>query len=691
MKHSYKKANLSVSSTSSASSTSSLSPGLSPRKGLLSPSEYYLLSTSPPPSPSLPSLIPRHGKKKSSKRSYRRLLLAFGAVTILAWLGFSALSLNHDPVVSKGGQYEIVNGNSMPEVPTVVILHDEKGKKKWTVSIPAHHPFPLPPSQYHEMCQQAESLSQDMAGIGKKGVRRRSSYYSVDPNYIDVGEAQQRGLLPNPNKEGKIGELEIPDDPIAGRRPCSKSLTYVMETSDAGMGDSLMGLWMSYGLAQKEGRAFFVDDTRWPYGNYTTYFTKAPHPNCMPPPVFQRVPCPHSARHLVVSSATFPQTFGPAFKTAYSDSKKPEPQNIEPIFRLLRTGYEALFHLADEGDAQYVLEKTEKEFAKARDKGGMNVGLHIRRGDVHPWEHQYEKDYLPLTKYMDEVREILITKYEHEEPEELSAGEEPEKGEEQQPEEEEDVEDGKIHINEHKPGPTESPSSTPTISERKAHKRALHQRNIDLGLHPRHGAPGITASELFLASDDPDIYSAPEVSRAQRAQDRIKLASKSQLEAASSQPINPWVDEIHGWEGGFFRDQFFGLGKEDSDRSNYLGKWKSKVLAAANPTSDGDGDGSSGSHIPKNNAGGGVMLEDESPDFADPPGMTALAMRQMVGRAYLLDLAVLGQSDAVVCGVSAGGCRILAVMMGWDRAIAQGMWRNVDGGFGWRGLIVPEN
>jgi len=36
-----------------------------------------------------------------------------------------------------------------------------------------------------------------------------------------------------------------------------------METSDAGSENSLMGLWMSYGLAQKEDRAFFVDDTRW--------------------------------------------------------------------------------------------------------------------------------------------------------------------------------------------------------------------------------------------------------------------------------------------------------------------------------------------------------------------------------------------------------------------------------------------
>jgi hypothetical protein len=40
-------------------------------------------------------------------------------------------------------------------------------------------------------------------------------------------------------------------------------LTYVMETDDAGFGNTLMRLWMSYGLAKAENRAFFIDDTRW--------------------------------------------------------------------------------------------------------------------------------------------------------------------------------------------------------------------------------------------------------------------------------------------------------------------------------------------------------------------------------------------------------------------------------------------
>jgi hypothetical protein len=54
---------------------------------------------------------------------------------------------------------------------------------------------------------------------------------------------------------------------------------------------------------------------------------------------------------------------------------------------------------------------------------------------------------------------------------------------------------------------------------------------------------------------------------------------------------------------------------------------------------------------------------------------------------HLLDLAVLGRaSDKLVCTVSATGCRLLAVMMGWDRAVGEGSWVNIEGDFDWRGV-----
>ena len=53
----------------------------------------------------------------------------------------------------------------------------------------------------------------------------------------------------------------------------------------------------------------------------------------------------------------------------------------------------------------------------------------------------------------------------------------------------------------------------------------------------------------------------------------------------------------------------------------------------------------------------------------------------------MMDLAVLGKaSDRLVCTVSSMGCKLLAVMMGWEAAIEQGKWVNIDGDFEWRGV-----
>lgn len=90
----------------------------------------------------------------------------------------------------------------------------------------------------------------------KKWKRKGRGYYYKDPYFVDISDAQRKGLLPKDEQEW--------EDPAYERLPtCERSLTYVMETSDAGMGNTLLGMWLAYGLATKEGRTFFVDDTRW--------------------------------------------------------------------------------------------------------------------------------------------------------------------------------------------------------------------------------------------------------------------------------------------------------------------------------------------------------------------------------------------------------------------------------------------
>lgn len=316
------------------------------------------------------------------------------------------------------------------------------------------------------------------------------------------------------------------------------------------------------------------------YGKYTSYFHPPPVPKCRPPPRHQMLPCPHHARHLVVSAATVTSTFGGAFNEYYEDPRKMEVYRLKPIFQFARQGYEALFKLSS-ADDDYVsgrvdVLKNQTEIPAPKEGNGMIIGLHVRRGDRHPYEFQYSDSYVPLDRYSDKARELLQTAY--------------------------------------KSGSSE---------------------NMAAEMH----------SLMVVASDDPDVYYSEEFSHAARAQEFIALASKSPSSTPASgdhAPIRRFVEEAVGWEGGFFSGMFWSLGRTSVP-------------------------GTATTHV--------------------PPTEAALHLRELVGRAYLLDLAVLGRvSDKLVCTVSAMGCRLLGVMMGWDRAIVEKGWVNIDGDFDWRGV-----
>jgi len=318
-----------------------------------------------------------------------------------------------------------------------------------------------------------------------------------------------------------------------------------------------------------------------------------PSAGCLPPPTSHIVPCPHTARHLIVSSATARSTFGHQFADEYEDARKMRTERQHNIFGLARTGYEALFKLRGD-DAKYVLKRALDLYGKVQSEGGISIGMHVRHGDKHPMEYQFKKDYIPLTRYVDTARDIYIDLIESKHPDKR----------------------------------TPVADSATTAPD----------------LFARH-----TSSRMVLASDDPTVYESPEVGlNSLKAQDRIVLATKAALEASSpaGSKKNPWIDEITGWEGGFYRDVFFSLGQ-----------------TSATSTS------------PKINV--------EVPEQAKN-------LRELVGRAYLLDLAVLGKADTVVCTVSSVSCRLLGVMLGWDAMVgkeSERRWRNVDGSFEWKGII----
>lgn len=300
------------------------------------------------------------------------------------------------------------------------------------------------------------------------------------------------------------------------------------------------------------------------------------------------LPCPHHARHLVVSAVTAAQTFGGAFNEEFENPRKMEVYRQKPVFDLARQGYQALFRL-NEADQKYVDERSLSLLDKTlrpppEDQNGIIVGIHVRHGDRHPYEFQYRDSYVPLDRYAEKAQDLLHNAFNN------SNG------------------DGEVNA----------------MAE---------------------------AHSLFVvASDDPEVYESEEFSHASRAQEQIRLASNKVLESSKPSPaaaIRKFVEDSVGWEGGFFAGMFWSLGK---------------------PTS-----------VPATAV--------EAPDTKLPPTEEALRLRELVGRAYLMDLAVLGRaSDRVVCTVSSMGCKLLAVMMGWENAVVDGRWVNIDGDFEWRGV-----
>jgi hypothetical protein len=596
---------------------------------------------------------------------------------------------------SNAANFDLIDTPHLPEEPVALIAPDHIGKKKWTVWIPPTKSFPLRPQEYADICAQADEVQRELGRSRWFGTKKKS-YYGMDSSFVDVQDALEVGLLPPMDEKSKQGSIaeEMQQENLGGESVCERSLTFVMETTDAGMGNSMLALWLAYGLAKKENRSFFVDDTHWyvsswalvpwyimlilsvrPYGNFSTYFKPPPAPKCQPPSANFRLPCPASASHLVISAATFPFSFGPMFLSQFLDTSRSHEQHHQ-IFSLVRTGYEALFHLAHADDAAYVNERTTgKVFQEVNRRGGVTIGLHVRRGDLHPWEEQFERDYLPLTTYMDEARDILISRYEHE-PTKRSGS----------PLTNDRRLDAEKDLFSHlTPFSTFAKSKFPF---------EIPSKNSN-HLIKRHGAPGLMASKVLLASDDPLVYYAPEVSSTMRAQDRIVLASKSDLVSVSTaDKQTSWLDTVSGWEGGFFKDVFFGLGRghegtrKPPQRSRLVGRStevsQNHAYFAAPAAAQGIHPALAQlyAHHGQWHPAGQYSRVPES------PSPDAMRMREIVGRAYLLDLAVLGKTDSVVCAVSSASCRVLGIMLGWDKVVG-GMWRNVDGEFGWslRGVV----
>ena len=643
--------NLSISSASLSSNQSSPVVPAAPEgdeKG------RFLWIPQPPHSNALPS--PYAKAERASRQSYinRYLLLhvlrsvLVASVLLIVWLYCSSLHITsyvptgHNRLA--GPRYTISNDSlaSMKDGP--VIIQDQYGGERWTMSIAQNSSFPLRPQQYRTMCRTSEMVSKQLVRRPTRpsrimGKAASAPFHIPDDSFVDVAEAETLGVLPS--SDGINPTSVVAEDYVldlgSKQATCARSLTFVMDTDDVGFGHSLMQLWLAYGLAKAEGRAFFLNDRGWPYGRYLSYFPAPPLPPCTPPPASHILPCPRNARHLVVSAATLPWTFGEQFKISFSRTDRHGSRSQRRVHNLLRDGFEALFQLKGQ-DCEYLAQRIAELRASAATAKRPVLGMHIRRGDRHPFELQYASDYLPLDRFTNAALRGI----------------------------------------------------------------SLPQRVIGEDHNKTATADSLA---LLLASDDPDMIVNPDLLGQvdhlpsidlQRSQDRILLASKRTL--SPSKPIRKpgsayvkHVDENSGWEGGFYASLFRGLGGVNNGNQRWNGlsfssqkdfrkglEERMRKAMRRERRSLGDKDRGSDDNLEKE-------IERETKIHEQ-----AQALRELVGRAYLLDMAVLAKADRVVCAVSSASCRMLGVMMGWDAIVGQ-RWVNVDDptrrGWTWDGKV----
>ncbi len=561
----------------------------------------HLLFASPPPSPGLPQLVTRPRRPSTAPRPRRVFRVTMWALGILAvlYLGASSLSAKTAPVVNESRradvEYELVGQDDLPDFPTPIMVTDNKGKAKWTISIPPNYDFPLTAKTYSDICAKCREVADQVHLMNHERLGSQPTsrvHNQLDQHFIDVREAEDAGYLPGSVSIGTLlrqqrhaGDLIGEDRGSLVDKPvCSTSMTFVLASADAGMGQTLMLLWVLYALAQREERAFFIDDTRWAYGRYTDIFAAPPIPDCRPPLRHEMLPCPRQARHLVANLETARGVLEETIAKHDTDILA----STETLFGLARQGYEDLFVL-NQQDADYVANRAKELTAKTKirsmsiGKDGMIIGIHVRRGDRHPHEFQYQDSYIPTNMYTERAREIVNSTYYGDEP-------------------------------------------------------------ISSEVSKGH-------SMIVVASDDPLVYESGDFAGAARAQDQIRLASKSAIQQANPDrsAMHKFVDETFGWEGGFFAAMFWNLGVSTPSATN----------AGRAPPETG----------------------------ALPPSAETIQLRSLLGRAYMLDLAVLSAaSDVMVCTASAMGCRLLAVMMGWEAAMESGAWVNIDGDQPWTGI-----
>jgi hypothetical protein len=526
-------------STSSAGST--LSSASAPSRSSLDEKRYAGPSSEE-------GLLPLPVTKENTSRQLPRrtlVLRSLVALFALVWLvhwGMSCSMLVNTAISSTALPIQdSLATHDLPSEPTALMVVDGAGAQKWTVSIPSDAPFPLKPGQYllpRRACVSRHSRSaKDWSVAGWPPDKQPN--LRVQHDFLNDKRRRQF----RQDTAHALDELR----PCKERRPRLLRRRLAMAIRQLHLLLHSLTINRLHTASRKPNRT--LPSQR-----------KAPNRVRRHRPMDIRSQLLDRIRHIT-----------PRPGRARPPSQPPAPPHLR-----VRTGYEDLFHLFGD-DAKYTSQRTHELQVLSEVSGHPTIAMQIRRGDLHPLEYEYSRDYLPLERYT-----------------------------------------AAAHRLQEKLAPETKPS----------------------GDQPT----------LLLASDDPALPTNPDLLLAASphpivpAQIRIQLATKAALDLSS--PANPirapgsayvkHVDENAGWDGGFYPSLFNSLGG---------------VVPATQEGRAGVSD-----HV--------------------------MRLRELIGRGYLLDLAVLGSSDGVVCAVGSSACRLVGVMMGWE-AVAEGRWINVDDGRGW--------
>jgi hypothetical protein len=233
---------------------------------------------------SLPSPLLKHAREhQDAFFNAWRFMPKWPSAVMLLVLGFVLICYSLTPMVethvhfdavfaNADKQINLIHGAPVPDYPTPLIFQDQHGRPRWTISIPASYGFPLKHHEYSHICSSSEGVSKSVQAMtGRSRIQSngrshfwKSPYYATDSTYMPVDEAESLNLLPAmPEGQQHISVVGHPNGSHAHLPVCQKSLTFAMETSEAGFGNTLLALWLSYGLAKKENRTFFIDDSNW--------------------------------------------------------------------------------------------------------------------------------------------------------------------------------------------------------------------------------------------------------------------------------------------------------------------------------------------------------------------------------------------------------------------------------------------